>query len=124
VPVLDHTVAGFMGPLFDAYEEWPLDAAPVEPEAPPPEDACGGVTYEGTCEAGVLSWCDQGALSQADCTAYGMGCGWQDDSIGYNCVDGCGDLDFAGGCGGDSVRWCDGGQVHAIDCSPEGLSCG
>ncbi len=103
----------------------PSDPPPSDPppEDPPP-DACGGLTYQGTCEAGVITWCDAGVVYTFDCAAGGQGCGWQDDTIGYNCVAGCGELDYFGGCVGPSLRWCENAAVRVYDCSTAGLTCG
>ncbi|MEW5851521.1 MAG: N-acetylmuramoyl-L-alanine amidase [Myxococcota bacterium] len=97
---------------------------PPPAQEPPAEDPCGGLTYQGTCSGGVLSWCENGAVKVHDCAAGGQGCGWESDAVGYNCTGGCGELDYAGGCHGSSLRWCENGAVRVVDCAGSGQSCG
>jgi len=47
---------------------------------------CGDVDYHGYCDGAQLVWCEGGSLHQYDCGGAGMGCGWQDDAVGHNCV--------------------------------------
>ncbi len=105
----------------------------------PPADACGGVDYFGTCSAaGVLSWCQDGALLTRDCAASGNVCSWQSDTVGYNCLpappappapppppaDACGGLDYYGECTADGVlRWCQDGTLNTQDCAATGRMC-
>ncbi len=91
---------------------------------PPPPSQCGDLTFHGECDRGVLRWCEVGQVKSYDCAVKGRGCGWQSDSIGYNCVAGCGDLDYYGGCVGGSLRWCEGGAVRHFNCASSGRSCG
>lgn len=90
---------------------------------PPPPDACNGLDYYGRCDAGVLSWCEAGAVQTYDCAMVGMGCGWESSAIGNNCVYGCGDLDYIGACLGPSLRWCEGDQIKVYDCASIGQIC-
>lgn len=55
----------------------------VEPE---PEDPCGGVTWEGVCSSGQLSWCESDQVKSIDCSAYGKICGWDSANGYYNCL--------------------------------------
>ena len=52
---------------------------------------CGSLDYIGECSGDVLRWCDGGAVQSFDCSAAGDTCGYQDDSVGYNCLAGGGD---------------------------------
>lgn len=91
-------------------------------------DPCGGITYQGQCDGSVLRWCDSGAVQSYDCANKGEACGWQDDSIGNNCVaapvDSCASLGYAGACDGDVLSWCEDGAVKTYDCGAGGMSCG
>jgi hypothetical protein len=99
--------------------------APSDPgEGTPPSDSCGGIDYQGQCDAGLLTWCEAGAVQTYDCPMAAMGCGWESSSIGHNCVYGCGDLDYAGACQGASLRWCENNEVNVYNCASVGLSCG
>lgn len=60
----------------------PFVAAPPPPE----EDRCAALGYWGACDGGVLTWCESGAIKSYDCASASLSCGWQDDSIGYNCL--------------------------------------
>jgi predicted small metal-binding protein len=106
---------------------YPMGRPPWEPPAadPVPEGSgsCGEIDYQGSCEAGLLTWCEAGRLQQFDCAAAGKGCGWQNNAVGYNCLSSCGDLDFAGGCLDESLRWCEDGGVHVFDCSSIDKGC-
>ena len=99
---------------------FPVGRPPWEPPAagavPDGSSACGELDYLGSCDAGVLTWCEAGRVQQFDCVAAGKGCGWQNNAVGNNCLSGCGDLDFQGGCVDRSLRWCEDGGVHLFDC--------
>lgn len=122
VDALSSAGDGIVDFIWDAITGSPHDHG-GETAPPGSADACGGVTYEGYCNGGVVVWCDGGALASADCAAEGLGCGWVGDDVGYYCVSGCGDLDYYGACVGDSLRWCDAGQVVTFDCAAEGAQC-
>ncbi len=48
---------------------------------------CGDITYEGTCDGSVLTWCEAGSeVRVVDCGASGEVCDWQSDDVGYNCL--------------------------------------
>jgi hypothetical protein len=102
----------------------PAPDAPAETPAAPPAPDCAGLDYAGSCDGGVLRWCEAGAPRSYDCAAAGKGCGWQDDQVGFNCVAGCGDLDYAGRCDGTTLRWCEGGAPRSYDCAKAGMGCG
>ena len=95
-------------------------------------DACGELTYEGDCEEGVLSWCDEaGRPRELDCRDAGLVCGRVNDELGRDCKldsdyeeDGCGDIDFLGVCSEDGVlTYCLNNQLQVIDCAASGLEC-
>jgi hypothetical protein len=92
---------------------------------------CGELTYYGECAGDQLRYCQDGSiLVEVDCrTEYGVGCGLQDDQIGYNCGagaegGGCGDVTFTGTCDGDVAVWCGGDSLSEYDCSVQGKTCG
>jgi len=84
--------------------------------------ACMDLDYAGRCEGERLHWCMMGAALEHDCAADGRVCGYQDDTIGYNCLD-CARL---GAARCDRGRWlsCDTGAITATDCAALGLICG
>jgi hypothetical protein len=103
------------------------ETAPPPPPPPAEEPApseCDQLGYAGRCEAGTLLWCANGAIERYDCAALGLGCGWQNDDVGNNCVSGCGELDFLGACWGSSLRWCENGVLKRYECANIGRSCG
>lgn len=57
---------------------------------PGPEEGgdCDGLDYIGECQGEVLVWCENDALRTKDCGSAGQSCGYQNDSIGYNCLGG------------------------------------
>jgi len=78
----------------------PLDAG-FEPDAVvlydafiPPRDAgpgCGEVPTSGHCDPdGVLQWCDDNEVQEADCTALGYDCGELPYPAGFWCLAGAG----------------------------------
>ncbi|MDP2343279.1 MAG: peptidoglycan recognition family protein [Deltaproteobacteria bacterium] len=95
----------------------PPAAAPPEPEA----DPCGGETYQGRCEGSTMIWCENSAVRSADCGARGLGCGWQNDDVGNNCVqvapaDPCGGETYQGRCEGNTLVWCEADAVKSAQC--------
>jgi hypothetical protein len=48
--------------------------------------ACGSVTTAGKCKGDELEYCDGGSLQTVDCTAYGLGCGFNPDAGEYDCL--------------------------------------
>lgn len=89
---------------------------------------CGDVTYEGACEGSTLQWCQDGTLKAADCAESGRTCGWQDASVGFNCLaqaDGaeCGDVTYEGQCRNDTLVYCD-TTLQVVDCAETGRTCG
>jgi hypothetical protein len=52
----------------------------------PAAGGCGDVDFHGDCDGGLLVWCEGGQLHEYDCGGAGLGCGWQDDAVGDNCV--------------------------------------
>jgi hypothetical protein len=94
---------------------------------------CGEITYYGECDGDTLRYCaDDTTLIQIDCMAeYGVGCGLEDDVIGYNCgggggesSGGCGDVSYLGTCDGDVAVWCSEEEIAQYDCSVQGKTCG
>jgi beta-lactamase class A len=62
-----------------------LDCA--RPGDPVAAASCGDVTYQGYCDGDTLVWCEADALRTVDCATRGKACTWQDDAIGFNCLD-------------------------------------
>jgi hypothetical protein len=91
-------------------------------------NACGDLTYHGSCQGTVVHWCDDdGTASSFDCANIEKNCDWINDEKGYNCVDGpaCGDLTYDGVCEGEVATWCTAsGSIKTRDCAAEGLVCG
>lgn len=150
VPGNDHTDPG---PHWDWGYFMALVQGPVDGSAPPPPnnsvDACDGLDFFGACDGMLLRWCENGALRSADCGALGQTCGWQDDTIGNNCLtapstpdpveeqepeqppeqsappdDPCQGVDFAGYCDGATLVWCDAETLRSYDCGATGQGCG
>jgi hypothetical protein len=82
---------------------------------------CGSVDRHGLCDDGAALWCDERGLERLDCSARGLGCGWDPASApdgGFRClectacdgvcVDHASDEDHCGECGtrcdGECVR--------------------
>jgi hypothetical protein len=101
-------------------------------DPPPTTDACMGIDFLGQCsDAGVLSYCLDGALETIDCAAIGQECTYVDDTVGYFCTnppapDECGAVDFFGQCSDDGsvLTYCLDGSLRVIDCGAQGLVCG
>jgi hypothetical protein len=93
---------------------------------------CDGVSYFGECSGDTLRYCQSNSvLVEVDCRSeYGLGCGLQNDTIGYNCTasgtagGSCGDITWDGVCQGDKVVWCSGDSLDVYDCSRQGMTCG
>ncbi|MEJ7729183.1 MAG: peptidoglycan DD-metalloendopeptidase family protein [Polyangiaceae bacterium] len=49
---------------------------------------CGDLDFSGECDGDTLRWCEDDALQTYDCATVGKSCGWQDDTVGNNCVSG------------------------------------
>jgi hypothetical protein len=102
--------------------------------ASPGGGGCGSVTFQGECSGSVLTWCEGGALKSFNCTDNGKTCGWQDDSVGNNCIQpaavpdapssGCGDVTYEGYCKDSTVVWCEDGKLKSQDCASLSLTCG
>jgi hypothetical protein len=50
------------------------------------ESGCGTLDYKGQCQGSLLVWCEGGVKRSKDCSADGRSCGYQDSSVGYNCL--------------------------------------
>jgi hypothetical protein len=94
---------------------------------------CGDVTYQGLCAGSVVTWCESGSIHTKDCAPQGRACGWQDDTVGWNCLDGappaapapsCDALGYDGRCDGATLWWCEGGAVKSYDCGAINWTCG
>ncbi|MEW5847850.1 MAG: M23 family metallopeptidase [Myxococcota bacterium] len=111
---------------------------------------CGTLDYLGECQGTTLRWCQDETVQQIDCADSGQVCGWQDDTVGYNCldsasssssssstggastsssssggvVDNCNGVTFEGECNGTLLRWCENNQLNEYECATDGLSCG
>jgi hypothetical protein len=101
---------------------------PAADPAEPGGSACGAVSYTGECQGDTLVWCQGGAIEQYDCASKGKVCAWQDDTVGYNCLEaptsGCGTLTYQGACDGTMLSWCEGEAVQTVDCAGSGQICG
>lgn len=85
--------------------------------------ACGDITAEGRCRAGVAQWCEGDVLQTERCDT----CGFDVNTQGYRCLQGadpCGGVDAAGACDGDVARWCDRGVPRARNCGACDQVCG
>jgi hypothetical protein len=72
---------------FQPVDWWSAGAPPFPPgQPPPPPSGCGELTYHGYCDGSILVWCDNDAVQSYDCASAGLGCGWQDDAVGHNCL--------------------------------------
>lgn len=71
-------------------------------------DGCGEVTFEGTCEDEVLSWCEAGEALTHDCAEDGLVCGFGDPAIGFDCIPAGGGFGYPVG---DRTTWPAGGWV-------------
>jgi hypothetical protein len=90
-------------------------------------DACGDVSYEGTCDGDVLSWCtDQAQLEVQDCAAAGLACRSQGD--GHACVPpvegSCAEGTVEPQCVGTVFVRCRHDDLAFIDCASIGKACG
>jgi hypothetical protein len=102
-----------------------------------PDTGCGDITYTGTCDGGVATWCSEsGELRSEDCGSQGQTCGWVNDQIGNYCGGqpaggsggqsdgGCGDVTYEGSCDGDTAVWCSNdGELRSLDCGDRGEVC-
>ncbi len=49
---------------------------------------CGGIDEKGVCVGSQLYWCSDGVIHRRACNVCGGGgCGWVDDTVGYDCLD-------------------------------------
>ena len=92
-------------------------------------DTCDGLDYLGRCNGTIAEWCNEGTISQHDCSSDGLTCGYVNDQIGYYCTeetqaDPCDGLDYLGRCNGDIAEWCENGEVRQRDCASQGMTCG
>ena len=51
------------------------------------ESTCSNVTYAGFCNGDFLLWCEEGVLKAHDCAVDGRVCGYQNEAVGYNCLE-------------------------------------
>jgi Trypsin len=90
------------------------------------QDACGGLSWEGSCADGRASWCAGDHLEASDCQNHEL-CGWDSDRLGYRCVDEAADpcrgAGPNGSCDGNTLRVCMRGTLALTDCSACGGSC-
>lgn len=117
------------GPYFPWDYYMSLVRDPNITGGPGVSNPCGGLDYAGECQGSTLRWCENGVTREVSCAASGKSCGWQDTTVGYNCLEGtpadpCGGLDYAGECQGSTLRWCEGGAIRTFDCSTQGETCG
>jgi hypothetical protein len=103
-----------------------LEGATPAPTPPtPPADQCNGETYQGRCDGSTLVWCEQNQVKQSNCGARGMGCAWQSDDVGHNCVaapaappvDPCNGESYQGRCDGNTLIWCENQTVRRVNCT-------
>ena len=80
--------------------------------------------YAGTCDAGVLKYCDAGRVICQTC-ASGTTCGYDSASTWYACLSdtvtptcggACGSIDYNGTCNGNELRYCSSGVLQCSDC--------
>jgi len=92
---------------------------------PSETDPCRGVTYQGTCTNGVLTWCDKGVVQRRHCHDCGEVCGQYDAKVGFRCLENqCEGMPVGGRCDGDVAVWCDGaGRIERRDCRARGQRC-
>jgi hypothetical protein len=92
---------------------------------PAASDPCGGLDFDGECNANVLRWCENGQLLERDCPACGETC-LPSDQGGFFCVpSNCGDVDYLGKCEGNTAVWCGtDGVLTSRDCTARGETCG
>ncbi len=87
-------------------------------DAPVVVDPCNGITGEGICSAGLLTYCDGTGLVDVACD---FGCGWNADAAYFDClpepVDPCGGIDTAGICDGNVLTYCDGLGLVSAECA-------
>lgn len=71
--------------LWTGYDGF-IPGVPKCGTSPTTTTGCGSLTYTGKCDGSVLSWCEKDAKKTVDCAATGQTCGYQDASVGYNCL--------------------------------------
>lgn len=49
-------------------------------------DPCNGESYAGRCDGATLVWCEDEVVRTFNCASTSQQCGWQDDSVGNNCL--------------------------------------
>jgi hypothetical protein len=87
-------------------------------------DPCGGIGFQGSCDAETLSWCERGVVYTRPCGVCGEDCVEIDATFGFDCqVNECGDLDYLGRCNGNVAEWCDEGMIKTEDCAARGEIC-
>jgi peptidoglycan/xylan/chitin deacetylase (PgdA/CDA1 family) len=68
----------------------PAIAAAVGNVAPPPPSqpagGCGDLDYIGRCDGTKVVWCEDDVVKSKDCADQGKRCAYQDDRIGWNCM--------------------------------------
>jgi len=119
------------GPHWDWDYFMSLVLDPNTQPMPPAQSSCGGIDYAGECVGQTLRWCENNSLRQVDCAASGRSCGYQDASVGFNCLassspppsSGCGNETYHGRCEGQTLVWCEGGAVRRHDCAGDGRVC-
>lgn len=75
--------AGMACDYQDAAVGFNCVAAPAPHQ---PQPTCAELGYSGRCVGTVLEWCEGGAIQTYDCAWAGMSCGYQNASVGHNCV--------------------------------------
>lgn len=58
----------------------------VAPAATPQDGGCGAISFEGSCDGSMLSWCDQGQINQLDCAAEDKSCAWNESKAYFDCL--------------------------------------
>ena len=91
------------------------------------DDPCGGIPYEGCCDAATLTWCEEGELLTIECAPDDLECGWSAADGFYNCdteggADPAGTFPIECGGGGPSCT----PDCGAAECGSDGCggSCG
>lgn len=96
---------------------------------PPPTNECSSLGYLGRCDGSTLRWCEGGTVKSYNCASTGKVCGWQSNTVGYNCLsapagDTCASLGYIGRCDGSTLKWCQGGVIKTYNCASVGKACG
>lgn len=92
-----------------------------------PAGGCGAVTYEGSCQGKVLTYCDGSEVKVIDCGVSGLSCEKNEAKGYFDCSTppsaACA-LPPEGVCEGAVLKYCDGASTITSDCGEYSLTCG